>query len=334
MKSKVIVFPEAGKAELTEATIPDPGPDDLLVKIHSSGISVGTERWMLKGLLAVPGEARFEFPHAAGYQAAGTVVEAGKNVSGFTAGDRVFSRACRMPADWKGSWFGGHAEYHVINPGKDVIPLPESVDFASASYLLLAQVGYNGASKPEVNKGDTAVIIGDGLVGQFASQVLRSRGTHTVISGLSPNKLDFAGRFSADKVYDNRKFDFPQWFASRHPEGADIVVETASSGKTIKEAADLSKKWGQVVLNGFYPEGESCIDWHWIRRKELTVYCADSRTNERLSKTADLIAAGTLRVRELITHRIGPDEAPDWYGRILADAGADADYLGIVIEWE
>jgi D-xylulose reductase len=333
MKSKVIVFPEIGRAELTEVSIPDPGANDVVVKIHSSGISVGTERWMMKGLLAVPGEASFEFPHAAGYQAAGTVIEAGKNVFDFKAGDRVFSRACRQPDGWKGSWFGGHAEYHVINPKKDVIHLPAAVDFASASYLLLAQVGYNGASKPEVRAGDTAAVIGEGLVGQFASQVLRSRGAHTVISGLSPQKLDYARRFSADEVYDNRNFDFAEWFAAQYPVGADIALETASTGKTIKEAADLAKKWGQVVLNGFYPEGESCIDWHWIRRKELTLYCADSRTNERLQKTADLIAAGAMQVKELITHYIKPEQAADWYQRILAEPGADADYLGVVIEW-
>jgi 2-desacetyl-2-hydroxyethyl bacteriochlorophyllide A dehydrogenase len=333
MKARGVIFPEVGRAVIDEVEIPDPGPKDILVRIHTSGVSVGTERWMLKGKLGIPGEIIFGFPHAAGYQAAGTVAAVGKDVTGFAEGDRVFSRACKQPEGWKGSWFGGHMEYHVIDPVRDVIQVPETMDFVSASNLLLAQVGYNGASKPAVKPGDLAVVIGDGLVGQFASQALRARGVSTVLSGLSKVKLDYARRFSADEVYDNGNFDFKEWFTERYPEGADIVVETASTGKTIREAAELARRWGQVVLNGFYPEGESCIDWHWIRRKELTLYCADSRTNERLAATMELIAAGKMKVKELVAEVLEPEEVPEVYSRIYRAEGSGADYMGMVIQW-
>ena len=333
MKARGVIFPEIGRAVVEEVEIPDPGHKDILVKIHSSGISVGTERWMLKGKLGIPGEIIFGFPHAAGYQAAGTVAAVGTDVTGFSEGDRVFSRACKQPNSWKGSWFGGHLEYHVIDPARDVIPMPDTVDFVSASNLLLAQVGYNGASKPVVKPGDTAVVIGDGLVGQFASQALRTRGVRTVLSGLSPYKLDYARRYSADEVYDNRNFDFQEWFADRYPGGADIVVETASTGKTIREAAELAKKHGQVVLNGFYPEGESCIDWHWIRRKELTLFCADSRTNERLAAAMALISEGKMKVKELVTEVLESEEVPEVYSRIYRAEGSAADFMGMVIHW-
>ena len=329
-ETRAICFPEKKKAELIQVALPRVENDNLIVKIEYSAISAGTERWMLQGKLEIPGEPPFEFPHVPGYQAAGTIVGVGTRTTDFRVGDKVFSRACKPPEGWKGSWWGAHCEYHVAKIGRDIIKVPDNVSTEEASCLLLAQVGYNGASKPVVGKGDTAVIIGDGLVGQYAAQVLTYRGAHTVLSGLSPERLELAEKYSAAEVYDNRNFDFPAYIAGRYPDGVDIVLETASTMKTVEEAAGMLKRHGQLVLNGYYPPGDSCIDWHWLRRKELTLYCADSRNDERLQETMDLIAGGVMKVEELITHRFSPEQAPVAYNMLLKDR---QDFLGLLIEW-
>jgi len=328
--TKAICFPETGRAEIIEAVLPPLGPKDILVKIEYSAISPGTERWMLQGKLEVPGEPLFIFPHVPGYQAAGTIVDTGIEVRGYKKGDRVFSRACNVPADWKGSWWGGHCEYHIAAVGKDIIKIPDNVPAEAAASLLLAQVGYNGASKPVVKDGDIAVIIGDGLVGQYASQVLMHRGAYTILSGLIPKRLKLAKQFSADETYDNGRFDFSDSITGRYPDGVDIVLDTASTMKTVREGADMLKRHGQLVLNGYYPPGDSCIDWHWIRRKELTLYCADSRNDARLRAAMDLVARGVLKLKELITNEVTPEQAPELYGMLLEDR---QDFLGLLIKW-
>ncbi len=330
---KAVVFPEPEKVEIIETAVPELGPKDILVKIEYSSISPGTERWMLRGKLEVPGEAPFEFPHVPGYQAAGTVIQVGPEAAaaaGLKAGDRVFSRACKAPVGWKGSWWGAHCEYHVAEAGKDIIKIPAGVSSEAAAGLLLAQVGYNGAAKPPVKEGDIAVVIGDGLVGQYASQVLRSRGAYTVLSGLSPERLALAEKYSADEVYDNRNFDSTKSIVSKYPEGVDIVLDTASTMQTVREGTEMLKRHGRLVLNGYYPPGESCIDWHWIRRKELTLYCADSRNDERLQAAMDLIDDGVLKVRELVTDVFTPEDAPGAYDLLLSDR---QDFLGLLIKW-
>lgn len=352
-KTRAIVFPTPCSVEVAELDLPVMEEDDILVKIDYSAVSPGTERWMLQGRLEIPGEPPFAFPHVPGYQAAGIVAAAGPRAGaatdgagaacpqtadrgsvthhvGIRAGDRVFSRACRSPAGWEGSWWGGHCEYHVAKTGRDIIRVPDKVTTEAAACLLLAQVGYNGAMKPAVREGDVAVVIGDGLVGQYAAQVLTCRGAHTVISGLSPERLALAGKYSAAEVYDNRNFDFPAYMARRYPAGADVVLETASTMKTVEEAAGMLKRHGQLVLNGYYPPGDSCIDWHWLRRKELTLYCADSRNDERLQNTMTLIAGGAIRAEELITRRFAPDQAPEAYSMLLGDR---QDFLGLMIDW-
>jgi 2-desacetyl-2-hydroxyethyl bacteriochlorophyllide A dehydrogenase len=303
----------------------------VLVQIHFSAISPGTERWCLTGRLQTPEAPTPAFPHVPGYQAAGVVVEAGRAVKSLKPGDRVFSRNCRAPAGWKGSWWGGHVALHVAEEAA-VIRLPEGVGLPEASGLLLAQVGYNGASKPPVSQEPPAgaVVIGDGLVGQYAAQVLRHRGARVLLSGLAPLRLALAERHSADEVFDAAGGDFAAFVRQRFPEGAAVAVETASSRRTIRQAIDLLAYGGHLVLNGFYPPQESQLDWHWLRTKELTAYFPNSRNRERLESTLRLIGEGAVRVKELVTHTVPLAGAPGLYEKLL---GPDADFLGLVIQW-
>ena len=85
-----------------------------------------------------------------------------------------------------------------------------------------------------------------------------------------------------------------------------------------------------LILNGFYPPSESMLDWHWLRRKEITVYCLDSRNRQRLEAALRLIRQGHMKVEELVTHTCSYTEAPEMY-RMLLDQPAD--FLGIVLDW-
>lgn len=330
MKSPAIIFPEPGRAVVDEVPIPDLRDDEVLVDIQYSALSPGTERWCLTGKLDVPDEPPVAFPHLPGYQAAGVVREVGSAVLGLSPGDRVFSRNCRAPDGWNGSWWGGHAGVHVA-PADSVIKLPDTVSLREASGLLLAQVGYNGASRPPVTPGDVAVVIGEGLVGQYAAQVLRYRGARVILSGLVPERLDMAARYSADEVFDaSRRGDLAGYVRAHHPGGIAIAVDTASAARTVRMAAGLLARNGHLVMNGFYPPPESMVDWHWLRGRELTLYCPNSRTRARLEATLGLIAEGAMKVEELVTHELALADAPRAYAMLLDPA---APFLGVVIRW-
>ncbi len=309
--------------------IPPLGEKDVLLQVTRSALSPGTERWCLTGALVTPGEPSPAFPHVPGYQAAGVVREVGRAVTSLSPGDRAFSRNCAVPPQWSGSWWGGHVGFHVA-PEPAVIRLPATVSDAEASGLLLAQVGYNGASKPPVKPGDSAVVIGEGLVGLYAAQVLRHRGARVIVSGLQPFRLDLARRFAADEVFDASAGDLGAFVRERFPRGVDVVVETASSAATVRLGAELLRNGGHLVLNGFYPPAESLVDWHWLRGKEITLYCPNSRTRERLEAALALIAGGALRVGDLVTHELDLADAPRAYAMLL---DREAQFLGVVLRW-
>ncbi len=327
MTAQAIVFPEPRLVEVRTVGIPPLGEGDVLLEVQYSAMSPGTERWCLTGGLVVPGEQSPAFPHVPGYQAAGIVREVGRAVT--SLGDRAFSRNCAPLPGWSGSWWGGHVGLHVA-PEEAVIRLPGTVSTADASGLLLAQVGYNGASRPPVKPGDTAVVIGEGLVGLYAAQVLRHRGAHVIVSGLQPFRLDLARRYAADEVLDASKADLAASMAERFPKGVDIVVETASSAATVRMATRILRNGGHLVMNGFYPPGESLVDWHWLRGKEITLHCPNSRTRARLEATLALVASGDLRVGSLVTHEVALADAPKAYAMLLDPA---AEFLGVTIRW-
>jgi len=329
-KAPAILFPEANRVIIDEVPVAEPGDGDVLVQIEYSSVSVGTERWCLTGRLDVPGEAPLAFPHVPGYQAAGVVLETGRAVRSLKPGDRVFSRNCRAPVGgWRGTWWGGHVGLHVAEEAA-VIRLSPGVSLPEASGLLLAQVGYNGATKPPVVAGVAAAVIGDGLVGQYAGQVLRHRGARVLLAGLQPLRLELAAKHSADEVFDASGGDFTAFVRERFPKGVAVAVETASSRRTVRQAIDLLAYGGHLVLNGFYPPPESLLDWHWLRTKELTAHFPNSRTRERLESTLRLIEQGAVRVEELVTHTAPLAEAPGLYEKLL---GSEADFLGLVIQW-
>lgn len=328
MKSETVVFPERNKITLEELDLPEIGPEDVLVEIEYSSISVGTERHCLSGEIrfAVGGMV---FPFTTGYQAAGVIREAGSGVQDVQPGDRVFSDRGKPAPGWKGKWWGGHSRYHVSDYRK-VIKLPESVSTRAASALLLAQVGYNGGMKPKVSEGCPTIVIGDGLVGQYAGQVLKYRGAHVILSGHHDYRLDKAGMYGADEVVNSSSTDFFAWVRDRYPDGIPIAVETAGKKELIRKAAEVLERHGQLVVLGYYPEEECLMDIHWVRAGETTVYFPNGTERGRMVQTLDMLEKGIMKTEELITHEFMQTQAVEAFGMLL---DSSQEFLGVVIKW-
>ena len=323
-----VVFPSRGEVELRQVPLPPMGPADVLVEVEHTTISAGTELHCLHGTIRL-GTGPIRFPFTPGYQAAGCVRAAGAAVTGIAVGDRVFSARCKQPPGWAGGWWAGHCAWHVA-AAADVITLPAAVGTRSASALLLAQVGYNGGARPPVAAGDEALVIGDGLVGQWAAQVLRHRGARVLLAGHRRRRLEIAAAHSADEVVDTHAADLEPVGSEPRP-----VRGCGSRPRPRARPASSAKRricWGATAIWSCWAiirPGACQVDIHWLRARETTTHFPNGQERQRMERTLSLIEQGVIEVEGLVTHRFAPGEAATAY-RMLQH---DADVLGVTIDW-
>jgi len=191
-------------------------------------------------------------------------------------------------------------------------------------------VGYNGGTRPPVESGWTAVVIGDGLVGQWAAQTFRARGAYVILCGRRDRRMQIAAEVSADEVIDARDTSIEQIINQRYPDGVDVVDEAVGLIDNVELAFRLLRHDGHLVLNGYHPEGEHLMNIQWMHDKEITCHGMAGWTRPRLEGTLKWIEEGKLKVSELITHEFAGAQADKAY-RMIWDKSED--FLGVLLRW-
>ncbi|MBD3176997.1 MAG: zinc-binding dehydrogenase [Armatimonadia bacterium] len=329
IQAKAVVFPNPEEVIIGTVTVPDPGPGEVLVRTTHSLISNGTEGWIWSGRFHSPGGDRpYEYPVVPGYQRVGVIESLGEQVSGLSPGQRVFATVGRLDPPHT-AFSGSHAEWG-ITPADQCLPLPDGLDPIKASGLVLTQVGYNGAFRPPVEKGSKVLVIGDGLVGQWAAQGFRARGAEVVLLGRHHRRMELARAHSADVVLDDGEIVAAHAILDRWPDGADIVDEAVGRIANVEMAFQVLRHDGHLVFNGYHPEGEHLMSIQWMHDKEITCWGMAGWTRQRLEATLRLIQEGAFKVTELVTHAFPGVEADRAY-RMIRDRSEP--FLGVVLEW-
>ena len=329
-KTRAVCALAADKVVLREVTIPEPGPQEVVVRAEYSSISTGTERWVITGQFHPPGGKPLPYPLVPGYQKSGVVEALGAEVSGLRVGQRVFATIAKLADEQVIAGWGGHIEHSVL-PQTEVIPLPEGLDPVKAAALVLTQVGFNGGSRPPVRQGDRALVIGDGLVGQWLAQMLRQRGARVVLVGRRPERLAVAAQWSADLAVNVRETPLAEIAQQEAPGGFDIVADSIGTAQSVEQLLGLVRRDGHLVLNGYYREGEHLLSIQQLHGREITAHAPAGWTRQRLVDTLGLVEEGTLRVRELMTHILPVEKASEAYHLVLNKPEA---FLGICLDWQ
>jgi len=329
-KTRAVVALSQEKVVLRQVTVPDPAPGEVVVRAEYSSISTGTERWVITGQFHAPGAKPMPHPMVPGYQKAGVIEALGAEVTGLRVGQRVFATTSRMADDEVLPGWGGHIE-HSILPQREVIPLPEGLDPVKASALVLTQVGYNGGFRPPVKPGTPALVIGDGLVGQWLAQALRHRGARVVLAGRRADRLAIAAKWSADVTVNVRETPLEEVAKREAPAGFDIVADSVGTRASLEQIIPLAHHESHLVLNGYYREGENLLDIQLLHGREITTHAPAGWTRDRLIATLDLVAKDAMHVRELMTHIMPVEEASEAYDLVLRKP---SEFLGICLKWQ
>ena len=223
---------------LEEVSTPQPGPGDVLVRMHAAGVNP-VETYIRAGKYArLP-----ELPYTPGNDGAGVVEQVGVDVSEFKAGDRVYSA---------GSLSGTYAEFALCKK-EQVHPLPPNASFAQGAAMGTPYAtAYRGVlQRAGAKPGQTVLVHGaSGGVGTAAVQLALARGLRVFGTAGSDEGLKLAREQGAHEVFDHRAPQhFEQIMKATGGHGVDVIVEMLANVNLGKDLEILAKG-GRVVIIG------------------------------------------------------------------------------------
>ncbi|MCR8969055.1 NADP-dependent oxidoreductase [Facklamia sp. 7083-14-GEN3] len=271
---KAIVINQYGDTDqFVETQVPKPQLKDnqVLIELHATSINRFDTK-VRRGEMAKV--ISFDFPIILGLDAAGVIVEVGKDVTQFKVGDEVFANSSLKS--------GTYTEYVAVKESL-VVAKPQNIDFKQAAAVPM--VGLTAwqamAEFGQVKEGDRVLIhAGSGGVGSFAIQIAKSFGAY-VYSTASGKNEDMLKELGVDEFINYKTTDFADV-----AKDLDLVLDTLG-GETLVKSLDLVKDGGRLVSTVGQPDEEKA------KERGITVESLSAKSNgDHLDKLADLIEKG------------------------------------------
>lgn len=271
------------------------------------------------------------------HEAAGTVAAVGKDVKGYTEGERitfdstVWCGKCHYCLAGRPNLcdnrmvlgvscddyrrYGCFAEY-VSVPARICCKLPDSLSFEHAALIEAVSVAVHAANRTPVSLGDTAVVVGSGMIGLLAIQAIKQKGCSQVIAtDINSQRLEVAKKLGADVTINVAEEDAAaKVLQLTNGRGADVAMEVVGATPTIKSAVDCTRKGGSITIVGnLAPTIE--LPLQSVVTRELNVFGTCASSGE-YPACVDLLATGMIRVEELITAKAPLEDGHDWFARL------------------
>lgn len=334
MKARALICSEKQTFSIEEVILDDPTPDQVVIRTHWSGVSVGTEFALVRGKISWG-----PYPLCTGYMGTGIIESVGSGISDFGVGDAVYFRKQSTMNRTDGTAVscvtGAHASRIVTEPGgtHGVAKMLPGAGMDVASMFVLPAVGLNGVDLANPRMGQKVVVHGAGLIGLGVVAACVNRGCEVIAVDLDDRQLAIAEIMGADHLINGRTEDVARAVESLAPGGADVVFECTGIPACIDTAIPLCREEGRFVWQGNY--GAEPVSMHFLpahgRRLQMFFPCDDGGPACRHAVVKQM-AMGTLAWGHTITHRIPYTEAPALYRSVLE--GGVSGTVGAVINWE
>lgn len=281
----VVVSEFGAEPRLAQLPVPEPGPTELLVRIHAAGLNPSDWK-VADGALrdVVP----HTFPLVMGSDGAGVVEKAGSRVTRFRAGDRVFGQFMHVQRG-----LGSYAEYSVADQDGAIATIPDGVPFPVAASLPTAGVAaYQAVEAARVKPGHVVLINGaSGGVGQCAIQFAVLAGARVLATGAT----DLAGHLrslGAATVFDFTRAPTHRQVAAAYPGGIDAIVDLVTPAGGDLQAMSALIRPGGTLVSANHAAPPEALAGRGIRGINLS----SAASADILTKLAELAATGDLRV--------------------------------------
>lgn len=346
MKVKAGVLEKPHVFGIKEVEIPDPGPNEILVKTKAVGICGSDVHYYVEGRI---GSYIVNEPLILGHETAGVVAKVGSNVTHLKEGDRVALEPgvpCGCTDFVKRGLYnlcpsirffatppvhGTFAEYFV-HDANYAFKLPDNVSFEEGAMCEPLSVGIHAARQGGIGLGSRVLITGAGPIGLVNVLAARAAGAGIIaVVETHKNRLSMAKECGATHViesFEQAKILSELDKITDHT-GVDVVIECSGAGPAAQTAVKALKPGGTLVFVGLFSQLEVPMDLNAITQKELT-YKGVFRYRNTYPTAIDLMASGRINVKPLITKRFPWEQVKDAMDCAHKEASSQ---IKVMTEW-
>lgn len=311
--------------------------DEVMIRTVYSLISPGTELALYTGThvgLHDPNNSFAKYPFYPGYALVGEIAAIGSGVRQLAPGDLVYAA-------------GKHASFNIMSVRNQAIWPIIRVNHATAleniPFARLAAIAMTAILQSEIRVGDTAVVLGMGIIGNMAAQLFSLMGAEVAAVDVVKERLQFAAQTGIQHtILSGEPGDVSEKLRAITGHGqADIVIEASGSPRLIVPALELVKYLGQVLALGSTRGNVDLNIYEYIHRKGVRFIGAHDDLQDRETFISSrfevtrymirLIDQGILKVKPLITHKLHYSEAQKGYDMLL---NQQSQTVGVLLQWD
>lgn len=318
---KACVVEKPGNVVVKDVPYPEPGPDEVTVKVEKVGIC-GTDIHIFKGEFISP------YPIIPGHEFSGTIYELGSDVSDWQTGERVsadpslFCGKCKYCLTNRGNqcenWGalgntvdGSMAEF-VRVPAQNLVKMPDPMSYAEGAFIEPMACVVHAMNRLQVQAGDRVLLFGAGAMGQQLVQAVSQTGASELsVVDLAQKKLDHALKKGATRGILSKEID--QVLTGKYDRSFDIVIDATGIPAVIQQAFRYMGPTAKYLQFGVTPtDAKVEVNSFDLYNKDWTIL-GSMAINHTFLPAFEWIKSGRMDVNPLITRTIPLEELPEFF---------------------
>lgn len=328
---KTLTLTAYNEFAVLDEPVPEVGADEVLVRVKACGIC-GSDVHGFDGT-----SGRRIPPIVMGHEASGDIAAVGSAVEGWRVGDRVtfdstvYCGSCAYCVEGRVNLCanrrvlgvscsdyrqpGAFAEYVKV-PARILYRLPEGMSYEEAAFCEPLAIALHAVARAGVQPGDTALVIGAGVIGLLVLQVLKMKGCARVfVSDLNEARLELARQTGADETFVANRQDVVKEVLQRTGgDGCDVAMECVGFGPAVQTALAAVRRGGRVGLVGnLQPVCD--LPLQQVVTRELSLYGTCACAGE-YPEALEALHTGRIQVRPLMSAIVPLEEGGEWFFRL------------------
>jgi 2-desacetyl-2-hydroxyethyl bacteriochlorophyllide A dehydrogenase len=340
MRAVVKRKPEPG-VEFAEVPKPRIAPDEVLIEVKAAAIC-GSDLGIYD---YTPAYSKMRLPVVMGHEFSGRVAEAGAQVRGYAAGDRVLAesvKACGACSYCRGghqnlcdasTLFGIHADggmaEYIAVPYKLLHRLPDELSYEVGALIEpLSNALHFVKDCTPIKLGDLVVVQGCGPIGLFSAQLFRLAGADVLVTGVNVDaeRFKIAEGLGLETVNVEKEDLAALVMEMTGGRGADTAFVATGAPPAVAQATQIVKKRGQVTIIGIFGRPVE-VPMTQIVRREITLSGAYDAKPENFDQSIKLAMSGAVKVETLLTHRLPLEKAAEAFEAAKSRVGCKVEFI-------